>query len=496
MIRHEIEKMLATLDEPRKEPMPALWGVGLLASVVFTVWASLFAVKALYPAYVAAFTTESPEAVASLSTGTPYTPSDLQTEEEAFGHFTGAEGGPAEMPAEHVESESFRALQTQSQSDTDEATTETDAAPRTIAAVDTPRPIVAPRPQTAAEPQPQSPADDEPRPVARAEREMGGSIIAASMNSATSLAVESSLFPRALPKDLRAEAQSRLSQADTEPQVTQVALSRHEMRDRPALGNGETCGPSLVRNMPDRRGGATGQAFLATVGNGSGSVRDNFIVSELARGNMPGFLHDLQPVVLNGTDSRGSDTRIVICVTPDYLAVGSDRDFVRVPLGLPAAASIASRFDMMLPTSRIVDAIYAQAQVKLSPKPMQAGPQMSSTDYFLRHNATIEGQRNGRHGLIAGHKKDVVVANRMASNPGRVAIYGWHRSKGDPIQPVSTVHGASYADYSHGIRLVSRTAFVNGRAVDLEDLLSSDRYAYILNADGPLPPPVFRIASR
>jgi hypothetical protein len=84
----------------------------------------------------------------------------------------------------------------------------------------------------------------------------------------------------------------------------------------------------------------------------------------------------------------------------------------------------------------------------------------------------------------------------MESNPGRVAIYGWHRSKNDPIQPVSTVHGASYADYSHGIRLVSRTAYVNGKPVDIDDLLSSDRYAYLLNADGPMPGRVIQIASR
>ena len=235
---------------------------------------------------------------------------------------------------------------------------------------------------------------------------------------------------------------------------------------------------------------------MAAVGNGSGGNRDNAIINELARGNMPSFLQDLRPVVIRGKDSRGASTEIVVCVTPDYLALGSDRDFVRVPLGLPAAASIAGRFGMMLPTSRMVDAIYAQASVKLSPKPMQAGPQMSSTSYFVQHNQTIEAQRGGRMGLISGHKKDVVMANRMASNPGRVAIYGWHRSNGNPIQPVSTVHGASYADYSHGIRLVSRTAYLNGRAVDLEDLLSSGRYAYLLNSDGPMPGPVIRVASR
>jgi hypothetical protein len=79
--------------------------------------------------------------------------------------------------------------------------------------------------------------------------------------------------------------------------------------------------------------------------------------------------------------------------------------------------------------------------------------------------------------LLAGHKKDLVLANRLSSNRGRVAIYGWHRGNGDPIQPLSTVHGEYYADYSHGIRLVSRTAYVNGRPVDLRSLLTDGTYA-------------------
>ena len=49
------------------------------------------------------------------------------------------------------------------------------------------------------------------------------------------------------------------------------------------------------------------------------------------------------------------------------------------------------------------------------------------------------------------------------ANPGKIAIYGWHRLNGAPIQPLSTVHGACYADYSHGIRLVSETVLVDGK---------------------------------
>lgn len=260
-------------------------------------------------------------------------------------------------------------------------------------------------------------------------------------------------------------------------------------------GGSSSCGRSLARAMPSRKGGATGSAFFAGLTNVSGPDRDARIIAELARGNMPSFLHDLQPVTFKGQDARGTSVEITICVTPDYLALGSDTDYVRVPLGLPAAARIAGAFDMTLPTPKMVDAIYAQAGVKLSPKPMTPGAQMSTTSYFVTHNATIEQQLQGRRGLVGGHKKDVVMASRMASAPGRVAIYGWHQGNGAPIQPVSTVHGANYADYSHGIRLVSKTAYLNGKAVSLDDLLGSSRYAYLLNTDGPMPGPVIRTAS-
>ena len=35
--------------------------------------------------------------------------------------------------------------------------------------------------------------------------------------------------------------------------------------------------------------------------------------------------------------------------------------------------------------------------------------------------------------VVSGHKKDVVITNRLLRNPARAAIYGWHRLDGDPI---------------------------------------------------------------
>ncbi len=261
------------------------------------------------------------------------------------------------------------------------------------------------------------------------------------------------------------------------------------------------CSPRLARAIPRRPGSARdGRAFVAGLSDAAGGARDAAVVRALLSGNVPGYLRRLVPVTFAGTLADGRQARITICVMPDYLAVGSDRDHVRVPLGLRAAGRVAEAFDMMLPTTRMVDAIYAQAAVRLVPQPMPAGGQMVTTGYFLRHNATIERQLvavGARPGvLVAGQKKDLVLTNRLASSPGRVAIYGWHRPGGRPIQPLSTVHGAAYADYSHGIRLVSRTAYLNGRPVDLEDLLMDGRYARLLNREGPIGGAAIRIAAR
>jgi hypothetical protein len=283
--------------------------------------------------------------------------------------------------------------------------------------------------------------------------------------------------------------------AATMPQASAPRLSDPV----PPRAGANPCSAQLAREIPRRSGNAAGgAAVMAAVGNGSGGDRDAALVAEALRGNVPDYLRDLQPVSFTGVVG-GRQTQVTICVTPDYLAIGSDADHVRVPLGLPAALRVAEAFDMMLPTTRMVDAIYAQADVRVSPSPMPPTSAMSSTDYFLRHNATVAAQfarAGARPGvLVAGHKKDVVIANRLANAPGRVAIYGWHRSNGDPIQPLSTVHGEYYADYSHGIRLVARTAYVNGRAVDLRGLLTDGQYAGLLNSDGPLNGTTVRLAA-
>ncbi|GAA4257123.1 hypothetical protein GCM10022293_50500 [Azospirillum formosense] len=259
----------------------------------------------------------------------------------------------------------------------------------------------------------------------------------------------------------------------------------------PAAMAGEGCSESLGEHIP-RHGGAgpTGSVFAQQVADLSGTDRDAAVEAALLAGDLPPFLRRLKPVVLEGHRAGGGSARVQLCVTPDYLAVGSDADYVRVPMGLRPALSIARRFGFVLPTTKMVDAIYAQADVRLVPQPLPAGPRMRSTDYLWRHNGMIHAQRRalgaplGR--LVAGHKKDLTLTARLRAMPQRVAIYGWQHPDGTPIQPLSTVHGARYADYSHGVRLVSATAYVDGEARSLYDILEDPDLAPIVSSEGPI----------
>lgn len=234
----------------------------------------------------------------------------------------------------------------------------------------------------------------------------------------------------------------------------------------------------------------TGSQFAAYVTGMDSRQREQAILKELLGGNLPGFLRNLAPVKLSYRPPDGKPITATVFVMPEYLAIGSDQDFLRIPMNLYTASTIAASMGYILPTRKIVNAIYEQSAFHFSPEPMTAGPQMRSTEYYRIHNEKIEQQSHALGvtlgALVSGHKKDVVLTNLLASNPGRIAIFGWHRLSGAPIQPLSTVHGACYADYSHGIRLVSETVLVEGERRSIYDVLQDPVLSRVLSDEGPI----------
>lgn len=254
-------------------------------------------------------------------------------------------------------------------------------------------------------------------------------------------------------------------------------------------------------DLPDRPVGAlTGSQVAEQIAGLDQRAREERLFSEIMSGNIPPFLRRLCPVHLEHSSS-GQTNHATIFVTPDYLAVGSDADYFLTPLSPSTAQRLADALHCSLPTPRMVDAIYTQAQVHLSPSPIPPSAAMTTVAVFSNHNATVWAQRRAElsahplGALVAGHKKDVVLSDRLANAPGKVAIYGWHKTNGAPIQPLYLGHTAEWVDYSQCIRLVSQQMLLNGQTQTVSAVLSNPALAGVLSAEGAIAQPRYNTAT-
>lgn len=235
---------------------------------------------------------------------------------------------------------------------------------------------------------------------------------------------------------------------------------------------------------------ATGIAVLDSVENATPEEIQSRFVQEILAGNIPNKLRSFAMVQWTepGTERQPAHD-ITIWVAPDYLGVGEGSNFMRVPLTPQSAHRIADAADCLLPTTKMVDHIYKAASQKLAPQPLSPTQyNISSVAAWKASNYLLQALNTPPEGFVAGHKKDVVITSRLAepTSSSRVAIYGWHKLDGHPIQPLTTVHKASYVDYSHGVRLVSNSMLIDGATTSVESVLTSPGWAYILSTEGPL----------
>lgn len=217
-------------------------------------------------------------------------------------------------------------------------------------------------------------------------------------------------------------------------------------------------------------------------------IRQQNILNEILNGNIPDFLRKFKSV----TVTSGSHS-ITYLVMPDFLCIGSDSDYTRMPMNPYTAQKIATTFDCSMPTRKMVNDIWKTSVNKLSPLPW--GPpydaSMFSMDRIGIHSRRIQAQLAGKDisQLTSGHKKDVVLTNRLSPNnpKKRVAIYGWIQANGQPIQGLNPVdHEDSYEDYSHGIRLIANDVLVDGNLMSLFDVFSNKELCSLVSDEGIL----------
>lgn len=197
--------------------------------------------------------------------------------------------------------------------------------------------------------------------------------------------------------------------------------------------------------------------------------REEEVYNQLRSGNIPPHLRDLKNVQVEMKDENGQNITGTIRVMPDYIAIGDEKDNVRVPMTPATAQLLANQWGCSMPTTKMVDQIYRQAKqngITLKPHPKPPGAIMMTTDYFEQHDKAVDAQLMGfaagnpsimeGNPLITGDKKDIVLPYH--GEGGRnVIIYGWYDYRtGKPIQGYSGgAHENTYADYSHGVRMVA-----------------------------------------
>ena len=245
--------------------------------------------------------------------------------------------------------------------------------------------------------------------------------------------------------------------------------------------------PASPPDIPQRRAMAiTGSEFIRSIAQLSREEREDAIRRELLAGNIPSFLRRLRTVEASAMDSGGVRHTISYEAMPDYLAIGSEKDFVRIPMTPYTAQAFCDAFGFVLPTSKMVDDIWAAAPTHLDPRPLTVERESPLT--FLQHHRIIEDQLKGmeRGTFVAGIKKDIVLTNKLLEKPQRVAIYGWHYPTGKPIQPVYSGHVDWYVDYSHGIRPVRRSMRADGVTRPFEAIMKDSQLRNLVSDEGEI----------
>jgi hypothetical protein len=240
--------------------------------------------------------------------------------------------------------------------------------------------------------------------------------------------------------------------------------------------------------------------------------RDSLTVRQILAGNVPDSLKYFKNIVFT-TDIVDSipilrrKHRVEIQALPDYLSVGTNEDFIRMPMTPKAAIEIADSLYCSLPTAYLTDKIADAAEGSIDPFPFRPVKDRNCQPYVFEdsNNAInelfkVKGYHFGQ--LISGLKKDVILSYKTnyyrkltdedsaalaarGYNPDGISryetIYGWRLENGKNIQQSYSKHVNWYVDYSHGVRLIYRTIKIDGKTYDIYDVLQNPKLYRIIS---------------
>lgn len=237
-------------------------------------------------------------------------------------------------------------------------------------------------------------------------------------------------------------------------------------------------------------------------------ARHMVVLQHVADGNMPSTWDDFVTIEVKGP--KGTVVEFDVAKHP--LRIGTDEDWVEIPVDGPNAAAICEITGYSLPHYWMVDHIHVKARDSGGAVHFYAAPEIaqalgvrpprgssSKKEFILKRNdlfqAWIKAKGIGDQ-LISGHYKDIVLpVDGQTSGPqrrtlkdrllrrtrvksGRVEIYGRYNDSGNRIQPLSGGHHIKgFFDYPQGIRFVKKDLKVNGDSMPMAEFVGSSEYA-------------------
>ncbi|MGL5830551.1 MAG: hypothetical protein ACRCZE_00185 [Candidatus Altimarinota bacterium] len=259
-------------------------------------------------------------------------------------------------------------------------------------------------------------------------------------------------------------------------------------------------GKLLPERSPDAPTGTEFMRQMQKLGNmnfkGTQARMEKLVEEEIAKGNVPSFC---RPENMKTIDLKGADgTTVKFQTTVDYLAIGSDNDYVRVPITPILAQHLSEKYGWGLPTRTMAHSIHDQADIQLTGIGLvnsdEDQEQMQGIGFIQKHNQKIEKQlgpdglarlRSGK-ALVAGHKKDVIISRYVIDNPNGAMDYsGLYVNGRTPVQD-TPAHEWTYRDYSHGFRPIGGNVIIahpDGRTETMKyyDAIKDKKIAKILN---------------
>lgn len=191
------------------------------------------------------------------------------------------------------------------------------------------------------------------------------------------------------------------------------------------------------------------------------------------------------------------------------IEINGSTEFIRVNVSSATQQSIADHLGCYLLTAKLADLIWLQRQVTLPPFPRTI---TSSTEAMIGHSKQIDDalvRLGNPSGLVCTNGKHWIIDNdTLLKRPNTACNYGWHfvgqsfqGIKGEIcagmmkdksgvymriIQGRGWAHDCHHVDYSQVCVLVSRPCFVDGKAMNFDEVASDPELSYLVNYSGIL----------